>query len=173
MKSKCIVIILVFILIFAACAPAVTVAPRADNFSFIFRDTPCGLIPMNVLDTSDGTLVHTPLGETTSITLSLRLTDDELETIYQKAISIGFFDYPSQFVIPDDQVLGYQAPASSYELSMTNGEMTKSVSWTDDTMTKPSYTKADQLRELIKLIQQIIQSRPEVQQLPGPKALCA
>ena len=127
---------------------------------------------MYVLDTANGTLVYTPLGDTTSTTVSLRLSDDDLESIYQKAISIGFFEHPSEFVVPDDQVLGYQAPASSYELSMTNGEMMNSVSWTDDTMTKPGYTKADQLRELMHLIREIIQSYPEIQQLPPAKVLC-
>lgn len=159
--------------ILVSCAPAATVAPRADNFAFVFKDTPCGQVPMNMLDTISETLIHTPLGDTSSITISLRLTDDELESIYQKAISIDFFNYQSIFVIPDDQVLGYQAPASSYQLSMTNGEMTNSVMWTDDTMSKPGYVKADQLRELMYLIDKIIQSHSEIQPLPEPKAQCA
>ena len=156
-----------------ACIRAAIVPPRADNFAFILQDFSCGSIPVNILDTSSGTLVYTPLGDTTFTTISLQFTDDELELVYQKAMSIGFFDYPSEYVIPDDQVLGYQAPSSSYRLSMTNGERKNSVSWRDDTMTKPSYTKADQLRELVNLINEIIQSYPEVQQLPGPKAGCA
>ena len=145
----------------------------ADNFFFVFVDYSCGAVPVNVLDTKSSTLVHTPLDETVAVTISLRLTDDELASIYKKAISIGFFDYPSTFVIPDDQVLGYMAPAFSYQLSMTNGEMTNSVSWTDDTMTKPTYTKADELRELIQLIEEIIRSHPEYKQLPGPSFACA
>ena len=173
MKIRTIVTFLFIIMILVACAPATTVPPRTDNFAFIFQGSSCGPNPVNVLDTAERTLVYTPLGDTTSVTISLRLTDDELESIYQKAISIGFFNYPSEFVVPDDQVLGYQAPASSYKLSMTNGEMTNSVSWTDDTMTKPGYIKADQLRELMNLIDEIIQSHPEVQHLPGPKAGCA
>ena len=173
MKTKTIVAVFLIITSLVACVPSVQILPRTDNFAFVFEDAPCGAIPKNVLDTSSGTLVYTPLGDTTSTTISLRLTDDELESIYQKAMSIGFFEYPSEFVVPDDQVLGYQEPASSYKLSMTNGEMVNSVSWTDDTMTKPGYTKADQLRELMNLIDEIIQSHPDVQQLPGPKALCA
>ncbi len=173
MKTKKVVIALFALVTLISCLPAVKTAPHADNFAFVFKDYSCAPIPLNVLDTTSGTLVHTPLDDTTSITISLHLTDDELETIYQKAISVGFFNYPSKFVVPDDQVLGYQTPPSNYELSMTNGEMINSVSWTDGTMTKSDYTKADKLRELVNLINKIIQSHPEIQQLPQTKAACA
>ncbi len=157
--------------ILVSCTPAVVIPPRSDNFAFIFQDYSCGPIPVNTLDSFSGTLVHTPLGDTTSVTVSFLLTDGEIESIYRKAMSIGFLEYPPEFVVPDDQVLGYQAPSSSYQLSMINGEMSNSVSWRDDTMTKPGYEKANQLRELVNLINEIIQSHPEVQQLPGG-ALC-
>ena len=177
MKTINTVLLVAFVL--ASCAPPAkvvptkTVIPMAYNFFFVFLDYSCGAIPVNVLDTKSATLVHTPLEGTDSVTISLRLTDDELVSIYEKAISIGFFDYPSTFVIPDDQVLGYMAPASSYQLSMTNGEMTNSVSWTDDTMTKPTYAKADELRELIQLVEETIRSHPERKKLPEPSAACA
>ena len=184
MKIKNIITVLLVTFILASCAPVakaiptITIPPRAENFAVIFQDTPCGSIPggsipVNVLNTISNTLVYTPLGDTNSITISLRLTDDELESIYQKAMSISFFDYPSKFIIPDDQVIGYHSPAASYQLSVTNGEMNNSVTWDDDTMSKPSFTKADQLRELMKLIDKIIKSHPEIQPLPEPKALCA
>ena len=156
-----------------SCSPISTTPPHADNFAFVFQDFSCGSIPVNVLDTTSGTLVYTPLGDTKSTTISLRLSGNELESVYQKAVSIGFFQYPSEFVVPDDQILGYHAPASSYQLSMTNDEKRNTVSWTDDKMTKQSYKKADQLRELMNLINEIIQAHPEVQRLPQPKAGCA
>lgn len=179
MKTKIIPPVLFLAVVLAACAPLATVVPTktaipmGDNFFFVFVDYSCSPVPVNVLDTKSATLVHTPLEGTDSVTISLRLTEDELVTIYEKAISIGFFDYPLIFVIPDDQVLGYKAPAFSYQLSMTNGEMTNSVSWTDDTMTKPSYTKAGELRELIQLVDETIRSHPEYKQLPGPSFACA
>ena len=164
--------VLLISVVLVACAPVATNSPRANNFALVFQDFACASVPVNVLDTASSTLVHTPLGDTTSLTISLRLTEAELEAIYQKAMAIGFFDYPAKFVIPDQQVLGYQARVFSYQLSMTNGEMTNSVSWQDDTITKSDYTKADQLRELIELIRQSIQSHPEVQQLPEPEVRC-
>lgn len=184
MKIKNFITVLFVAFILASCAPAfetiptdtaiptITISPRAENFAFIFQDYSCGSIPVNVLDSFNGTLIHTPLGDTTSVTISLRLTDSEIESIYQKAVSIGFFEYPSEFVIPDDQVRGYHSPYSSYQLSMTNSAMTNSITWKDDTMTKPSYTKADKLRALINLIDEILQAHPEMQNLPEPKAAC-
>ena len=179
MKTKTITTVFLVAFVLASCAPPAKVVPTktailmADNFFFVFLDYSCGPVPVNILDTKSATLVHTPLEGTDSVTISLSLTDDELVSIYEKAISIGFFDYPSTFVIPDDQVLGYMAPALSYQLSMTNGEITNSVSWTDDTMTKPTYTKADELRDLIQLIEETIRSHPEYKQLPGPSFACA
>lgn len=185
MKIKNILTVLLVAFILVSCAPAanvipietaiptITIAPREDSFSFVFQYFACASIPLNVLDTKSGTIVHTPLGDTESITFSFRLTNDELETIYKKSMAIGFFNYPKVFVIPDDQVLGYQSPSSSYEISMTNGEMTNSVTWKDDTMSKPDYKKADSLRELINLIDQIVQSYLKTQELPEPKVGCA
>jgi hypothetical protein len=173
MKAKNIISALLIIMSLVACSPAIKIPSREDNFAFVFEETPCGTIPMNILDSASETLTHTPIGDSHSVTISLSLTDDELESIYQKAISIGFFDYPSEFIIPNEQVIGYHSPASTYKLSLTNGEMTNSVTWHDDTMTKPSYAEADQLRELMNLIEEIIQSHPEIKQLPEPKAGCA
>ena len=195
MKVKNIVTVLFVCFILASCAPATVVVPTefalpvdnvtptvvtipiADNFAFVFQDYSCDLspvhTPVNILDTTNGTLVHTPLGDTTSITISLQLTNDELESIYSEAVSIGFFEYPSKFVVPDDQVTGRHFPAFSYQLSMTNGEKTNSVTWTDDMTAKPSFIKDDQLRNLVNLINKIIQSHPEIKQLPEPKLFCA
>lgn len=172
MKAKTIILSLLIITSIVACSPAGKIPPRADNFAFVFEDTPCGATPMNVLDSASRTLTHTPIGDSHPITISLSLTNDELESIYQKAMFIGFFDFPPEFIIPEEQIIGYHSPASTYKLSLTNGEMTNSVTWHDNTMTKPSYTKADQLRELMNLIEEIIQSHPEIKQLPEPKAGC-
>ena len=156
-----------------SCTPVVTVAPREDNFSFVYKYIPCGSNPLFVLDTINSMLIHTPPDATNSLKISFLLTDDELESIYQKAISIDFFDYPAKFFIPDDQVMGYKAPAVSYELSMINGGMKNSVIWIDDTMNKPKYTKAERLRELMNLIYEIIQAHPKIPRFPEQSLRCA
>jgi hypothetical protein len=168
MKAKMFFAFLIVIL--TSCT---SVSPRADNFSFVFKYAPCGSNPLFVLDTTNNMLIHTPPDATNSLRNPFVLTESELESIYEKAISIDFFDYPQNFVIPDDQVIGYKAPALSYELSITNGKMSNSVIWNDNNMTKPDYTKADKLRELMNLIYEIIQSHPNIPQFPEQSLLCA
>ena len=175
MKIKVVVIALFVILISVACTPT-TVTSRAENFGFVFHDIPCGSTPIFVFDTTIDTLIYRPFFtrvDEPSITISINLSNQELESIYQKAIEIGFFEYPSKFVIPDNQIVGKHFPVSSYQLSMTNGEITNSVEWVDSSITKPDYKKADELKELMILIQDIIRLRPEVQQYGEPKAGCA
>src|SRR5689334_22072385 len=107
-------------MILVACVPATKGAPRAENFAFVFQDTPCGSIPIFVFDTASDTLIYRELAaldDESSRIISVNLTDKELESIYQKAIEIGFFEYPPEFVIPDDPIIGFHSPASSYQLS--------------------------------------------------------
>jgi hypothetical protein len=156
--------------------PTTRVEPRAKNLAFVFQDIPCGSIPIFVLDTTGNTLIYrplAPLGDASSKTISVHLADQELEIIYRKAVGISFFEYPANFIIPNDQIIGGHFPISSYKLSMTNGKMTNSVNWIDRDETKPDYTKASELRELMMLIQEIILWQPEVQQYGEPKAGCA
>jgi hypothetical protein len=145
---------------------------RSEKFSFTFRYRPCGPNDVDVLDTASETFIYTPLGATSSIPISLRLTDTELDAIYQKILSIRFFDYPSEFDVPEIYVVGYAVPAATYSLSVTNGKIAHSVKWTDDAISAAIYTRADQLRELMNLIQQTIESHPEIKQLPEPTSFC-
>ncbi len=154
-------------------APAQTIAPRAANFSLVFEDFECQDTPVDVLDTPKGTLVHTPLGETQSTTIPFQLTDVELQAIYEKAMQIGFFGYPSQFAVPDAETMGFNMPWTRYRLSMTNGSQTNDVSWKDDRDNRPSYAPAEGLRALMQLIVTTIQDHPEYQQLPKPSRGCA
>jgi len=179
MKTKALGITLLFIVL-VSCSPVVTAVSikaaipmptvHSDNFAFILNDSPC---EVNVLDTNKGTFIHTPVDETTPITISLRLTDDELESVYQRALSINFFGLPSKIVAPDNVKQWMSTPSGTYKLSITNGAITNSVTWTSDIITQPLFTEAAQFMELIELIRKIIKSHPEIQKLPKPKAACA
>lgn len=170
MKHKLLIVILIVGIFFTSCAPT-PVPPRADNFSFVYKYFGCGLMPFYVLDSTNETLTHSPISSTNEYKYPFLLTDEELESIYQKAISIGFFEYSSPFVVPEDQMLGYRHPASNYDLYIINGENSNLVSWTDGIMAKPSYKAVNNLQELQELIDAIIQSR-EIR-LPVPSAGCA
>jgi hypothetical protein len=53
----------------------------------------------------------------------------------------------------------------NYDLTVENGESKTSIRWTDN-MVQPTTPKADQLRELFRLIIQIVQADPGYQRLP-------
>jgi hypothetical protein len=178
MKTKIIIIALFVTFVLASCAsinkviPEKTTVPMADNFFFVFKDYSCGTIPFNVLDTKNGILVHTPLEETTSTTISLHLSKSEIDEVFQKIMAIDFFSYPSNFAIPDEYLSITETPTSDYELGATNGTETNTVHWTTGGLAKSEYEKANQLWELLMFIQSIIYNHPEYKQLPEPSLMC-
>ncbi len=158
----------------AACSNAPSAgAHRSANFGFFFLDRPCGKANVDVLDTTKGTLTHTPLGETTSTTIPFTLTDAELDRIYDEIVAIDFFSYPMNFVVPNRYVRGFHSPAASYHLSVTNGIVTNKVDWTDEVIADSAFTRADRLRDLMTLIQGIIENHVEYQRLPKQTSFCA
>ena len=142
-----------------------TFKPRADNFSFIFHDRTCEI---NILDTSSNTLIHTPVDETTSITIPFWLTDQDLEAVYQKAMAINLFDYPSEIRVPPSET-----PIDRYELRITNDAKTISVIAIEDFGNETPILHPGDFWELIKLVRQIIYEHSEYKELPIPKAGCA
>ena len=152
--------------------PAKTIVPMADNFFFVFKDYSCGTIPLNVLDTKNSVLIHTPLEETESTTISFHLTEDEKNEVFQKIMFIDFFSYPSDFVIPDKYISITETPTTSYELSVTNGAETNTVHWTTGGLAQSEYEKANQLWALFRFIVSIIYNHPEYKQLPEPSVMC-
>ncbi len=141
-----------------------TAIPMFDNFSFIFQEDSCGSLPLNFLDTESGILIHNPLDEIKAITIPFRLSESELETIYQKAISPKFFEYPSEV-----RVRG-EVPSTTFHLKIVNGILTNEVTWTDNLNFEPNFPENDKLIELFVLIQRIIHSNPAY---PEPKSGCA
>ena len=138
--------------------------PKAEDFSFIYEEYSCGHLPLlNVLDTSKGILIHTPLGKSESVVIPLVLTDHEIETIYQKVISTIYFDYPAEVRVPGP------VPSSTFRLQVINGNLRNDVKWTTDYNFLPNYPEDDDLIELFRLIQDTIRTHPEY---PKPNAFC-
>jgi len=74
---------------------APTIVPRNINFEFTYKETPCGINPVWILDSKNKILKYEPLGGKEYINIYLELSGSELDTIYLKAVEIGFFRYPS------------------------------------------------------------------------------
>jgi hypothetical protein len=147
-------------------AGANTMSAGADNFNFIFK---YGFSGRNTLDTFK--VIYTKdMGLDAPITIPLSLTQEEKDKIYQKMVEIDFFHYPDRFSVhvPDGEIENRVMPYSSYFFKVTNHGQTKELLWHEKVTN--SEAKADKLRELIKLIRDIIESREEYKKLPEPKA---
>jgi hypothetical protein len=175
---KIIITALLVIFVLTSCAPIAigvptnTTVPMADDFSFVFTDYGCGTIPFDVLDTKTGILTHTPLEETTSTTISLQLSESQLNEVFHKLIAMDFFSYPSEFSIPEQYFALTETPTTAYELNVINGTVTNTVHWTTGGLAESEYKKATQLWELLKMIKLMIYNHPEYQQLPLPMVEC-
>lgn len=161
-------IILLLSSMLAACTKPLPDEP-SSNFDFVFGYGACFT---DILNTSEGTFTQDMLNEPDAM-ITLQLSAAQLTTIYQKMVEIGFFRYPEVFSIPTppNGVVGIITPAMEYDITVRNGEITKSLSWVDE-ITDPNTLEADQLRDLFQLIMKMIQEHPNFQKLPERKEGC-
>lgn len=140
-----------------------------SNFNFIFK---YGVNARNMLNTFEKTyrkdMIVDPF-----ITIELSLYNEELDSIYQKMIEIDFFNYPDTFSIylPGK---GYyiHTPYYSYYFKVECDSIIKELWWEDkfnyyDKNSKDE--KSDKLKDLIKYIINIIESKREYKALPKPR----
>lgn len=136
-----------------------------SSFNLIFK---YGVGARNVLNTFEQTYTKDMVIDS-SITAELSLTKEELDTIYQKMTEIDFFDYPDTFSVVSDaeEIIGTITPYSSYYFKVEYDSNLKELWWNDNIF--PDYDEeAHKLRELIKLIREIIESKEEYKNLPPP-----
>lgn len=121
----------------------------------------------NELDTFNNTYIK-DMVTNPPITVNFVLNDQEKQKIYDKMVEINFFDYPDEFIVtvPPGQNIGQVTPYSSYYFHVEYNSKKKDLSWDDNIIVSDS--KADELRELIQLIQDIIETKDEYKELPAP-----
>ena len=135
---------------------------EVSNFNLIFK---YGVTARNALNTFEGTYTKDMIMDP-SITVELSLTEEELDKIYQKMLDVDFFNYPDEFSVSVSP-LGLTkmvTPYSSYYFKVEYDSTVKELSWDDEIVKRDE--KADRLRELIRLIRDIIESKEEYKQLP-------
>jgi len=145
-----------------ACQPAWQAQPE-PNFGFVLEFGSCSI---DKLDTFKREFTQDRVVEP-SITIPLGLTNDQMTMIYEKMVEIQIAQYPEVFEVPQPligEVVMISSPYN-YALMVENGTSKTSVRWTDN-IVQPTTTKADQLRELFRLIIQMVQEDPGYQQLP-------
>ena len=155
-----------------ACTPSTSAAhlPYPDqNFAFSFEYGSCN---RDILDTYNGTFTKDMIVDP-AITIPFRLSDSQTTEIYQKMVEIGFFEYPENFSIPipKNGTIGMVTPAMRYQMTLQNGDLTKTLLWVDDII-DPTTFEAENLRSLFSLIINMIQNSEEYEQLPEPQAGC-
>ena len=138
--------------------------PGESDFNLIFK---YGVMARNELNTFQGTynkdMVMDP-----SITVSLSLSEKELDRIYRKMAEIDFFGYPDEFsvAVPAGELVGRVTPYSSYYFKVEHDSDIKELWWEDEITNEDE--RADKLRELIELIRDIVESKEEYKELPSP-----
>jgi len=141
-------------------------APKKPGFNLIFK---YGVTAKNELDTFKGKFTKDMVSDP-SITIELSLSEEEKESIYQKMVEIDLFNYPDRFKVnvPTGELTGMVTPYSTYYFKVDYDSQVKELWWGDE-ITNPDQ-KADKLRELIKLIRNIVESKKEYKKLPEPKS---
>jgi hypothetical protein len=143
--------------------PLPTTQPTSFNFDFRY-----GVGAKNELDTFEKTYTRDMIVDP-SVKIKMELTDGEMVEIYQKMMEINFFDYPDKFsvTVPAGESFGMETPCSSYYFKAAYKSTIKEVSW-DDCITYKDQG-ADKLRELIRYIENVIESKEEYKRLPTPR----
>jgi len=135
-----------------------------SDFNMIFK---YGVMAKNELNTFNDTFTKDMIMDP-SITVPLTLSQQELDKISRKMLEIDFINYPGSFsveVAPGEAV-GQRIPYPSYYFQVEYDSQVKELFWEDKIINGSE--RADRLRELIRLIIDIIESKEEYQNLPSP-----
>jgi hypothetical protein len=167
--AKLVILIGIAIFLIAGCNPPLSTPPTwpaqpEPNF---------GVCSTDRLDTFKGEFTQDRVVES-SITIPLRLSAEQMMTIYQKMVEINLTQYPEMFAIPTPPSgeVAMVVPAWHYTLSVENGESKKMIRWTDE-IVQPTTPEADRLRELFQIIVNMVHEHPEFMQLPELNFGCA
>jgi hypothetical protein len=144
-------------------------ATFATTSNIIFRYGVSGAKHMNELNTLKGFFIKDMVNKEPAWT-KLDFTQEEMDTIYDKMVDIDFFSYPIGFHPKlEGDIIGEATPFSIYYLEYRDKSRTKIVQW-NDKYWAPEDTDYQNLKELARLIIELIQDKPEYKKLPEPTA---
>ena len=145
-------------------------AQPEPNFGFVFE---FGICSTDRLDAFKGEFTQDRVVEP-SVAIHLRLSDEQMMTVYQKMLKINLTQYPETFAVPTpfSGEVAMITPAWHYTLSVENGESKKLIRWTDE-IVQPTTTEAERLRELFQMIVNMVREHPDFKRLPELNFGCA
>jgi hypothetical protein len=130
---------------------------QENDFNLLFRH---GVGAKNELNTFEGTYTKDMVLDP-PITISLILSEEELEQIHQKMIEIDFFNYPEDF----PPRLGFLVtPCTNYFIKVEHGSIVKEINWNENSMLESNIQ--GNLWQLVGCIMDIVEQKPEYKALP-------
>ena len=168
---KLIICVLVCTLLIGCSAPGSDNNPDEENddfpndFGFVLK---YGTGAKNIINTFDGTFEKDLITAGTAKT-KLNFSDEELKRIYSIMKSINILDYPSDYKPPytdnpDPGVERFVQPYETYNFYYRVNSESKDINWKDTNGSDAS--KAKELRNLFRYIEEIITSKKEYNRLP-------
>jgi hypothetical protein len=120
----------------------------------------------NRVDTFAGTITRDLIADRDT-TITMRLSNAEMDAIYEKAIEIRLFEFPGRL---PDRISGSMYPARRIRLVARAGDARQSLVW--DTGGLVEGVPSDdwkRRRDLIRLIEGTVRAREEYRALPPPR----
>ena len=132
--------------------------------NIVFRWCVIGAKYPNELDSLSGIFIKDMVRKD-PVSTRLDLSQEELDTIYQKMVDIDFFSFPRFYNPILGEKIGASTPFMIYYLEYINETGTKIVQW-DDKYSPTTDTGYNNLKELARFIIRIIIDKPEYKELP-------
>ena len=135
--------------------PNTSLPKNPSDFNFIFK---YGVGAKNELNTFNQTFTKDMIVDT-PITINLKLTDDEVKSVFEKINDLKLFDrnYP-----PAAEGIEV-TPCDNYYLMIQTGDTQRELLWNDC-----RGEIKDQRKEFTDYVKQIIESKEEYKKLPEP-----
>lgn len=130
---------------------------KPKDFNVVFS---YGIGSKNQLDTIKGQYTKDMVADPSIIT-NLKLSDQDMDTIYSEIRKINILDYPNNFKPVNNLI---RTPFYTYNFKIIADGIEKEIYWADENVSKSK--EAVQLRELFKNIQEKIESKEEYKKLP-------
>ncbi|MGA9365225.1 MAG: hypothetical protein WBW16_12740 [Bacteroidota bacterium] len=153
--------ILLFLALLSLSCSDSGLSPESRDFNLKLR---YGIAARNELNTFQNSYTKDLIIDGT-VTAPFVLSDAEFEQIKSKMIEIDFFSYPATFtLVRTDTIVVSFEPHPTYDFEVKYNSSIKRLCWDDGIITNDQ--RATRLREFIRLIQNIVEAKPEYRQLP-------
>jgi hypothetical protein len=167
MKKSVIIYLLLAAVLINFCSTAseeeVFECNSAENpLNFLFK---YGVTSRNILNTYECSFQKDLILDP-PVTTALKLTQEEMDSVFSIMKDIHFFDFPDTFFVSADTVIRIE-PSMEYYYAVTTDSVYKEIFW-NDAIVNPD-TMADNLRYLNNLIIHAVETKKAYKELPAAR----